>query len=87
MRYPVSQESFDRRVVGLRQAIEAGVSLPPLIVNFSESALTLNDGNHRFQALKDLGSKTFAAIIWTTGDVDMTMFMTLYSGCCQEIGP
>ena len=85
MRYPVSQEDFDRRVEGIKKAIATGLSLPPLIINFSDDKLTLSDGNHRYQALKELGFNTIDTIVWTTGAQDMKKFMAEYENRFQRI--
>ncbi len=55
-------------------ALRAGMDIPPLIVNYDEDVLTVNDGSHRLEAIKRLGYETFPIILWTTGQEDMDQF-------------
>ena len=40
--------------------------MPPLIVSIEDGSFVLNDGNHRFEALKQLGIREYWVIIWET---------------------
>lgn len=86
MKYPVSVEEFAVRVGKIKTAIADGASLPPLIVNYSNGSLTLNDGNHRHEALKQLGFTKINAIIWTTGESDMDEFRERFERSTRKIG-
>ena len=55
MRFPVEREGFERKVEHLSRVISSGEDLPPLIVGYDEGVLTVNDGNHRLEALNRLG--------------------------------
>ena len=74
MTYRVHPEVFERKVQGIMQAAESGVDLPPLIVNYADGSLTLNDGNHRFEAYSRLGFADCQVIIWTSSEQDMADF-------------
>jgi hypothetical protein len=83
MAYPVPLEGFVARVGRIRAALEGGQSLPPLLVNYSEGRLTLNDGNHRHEAHRLLGSRTVPAIFWTTGQAAMDEFLTRFGAALR----
>lgn len=70
MEYPEEEEWFDKRVKALRSAIESGGDLPPLIVNYTKGALTLNDGNHRHEAFRRAGVEEYPVILWATEKED-----------------
>ncbi|NLB91122.1 MAG: ParB N-terminal domain-containing protein [Clostridiales bacterium] len=40
--------------------------MPPLIVEECDGVLELNDGNHRYEALKSLGINQYWVIVWGT---------------------
>ncbi|WP_341677479.1 hypothetical protein [Niveibacterium sp. SC-1] len=80
MKYPEPRESFERRVERIGAAIEAGHALPPLIVEYADDVLTLNDGNHRYEALLRSGADTCVVIIWTTGAADLRAFRQRFHG-------
>lgn len=78
MEYRVRPEAFERKVSGIMQAAEGDADLPPLIVNFADGELTLNDGNHRYEAYLRLGQRECSVIIWTSSREDMVRFAEKY---------
>lgn len=79
MKYRIDQDSFECRVCKIRERMESGWDMPPLIINFSNNRFELNDGNHRYQAMISRGVDGCDTIIWITGDVDYQCFVELYS--------
>lgn len=75
MGYQVDRASFETRVGGILQALEAGVDLPPLIVEFHKNQLTVNDGNHRLEALNRLGRSSAPVILWASGAGELEEFL------------
>ncbi len=58
---------FNARVEAIMGRYQGGLwDMPPLIINYSEGKYELNDGNHRFEALRRLGIGEFWVIIWET---------------------
>lgn len=61
-----------RELMEFRRKVEAIIRLlpewdmPPFLVQYRDGALWLTDGNHRYTALAESGSKTGCAIIWGT---------------------
>ena len=78
MQWQVHPEEFEKHVSSLEAAVQAHADLPPLIVQFTESGFTLNDGNHRLEAFRRTGVDTYAVIIWGTAEADKERFLREY---------
>lgn len=79
MRWPVDAGGFERIVGELVDSIRAGRDVPPLIIKYEAEKFELNDGNHRHEACRRLGVKTFPVIIWITEKADRDDFLRRYS--------
>jgi hypothetical protein len=67
MKYQVSEESFINRVNDIAAKFNKGNwDMPPLLVNHDKNGYELNDGNHRYEALKKLKINQYWVIIWET---------------------
>lgn len=67
MPYVIPADSFYARVERIATRYANGDwDMPPLIINRDAGRYELNDGNHRFEALKQLGIKRYWVIIWAT---------------------
>ncbi|MDR2941986.1 MAG: ParB/RepB/Spo0J family partition protein [Treponema sp.] len=67
MKFQIPETDFIRRVDDIASAYNrGGWDMPPLIVCREENRYELNDGNHRYEALKKLGINQYWAIIWET---------------------
>lgn len=67
MKWQVDKSGFTQRVNNIADRYKTGAwDMPPLIVNDSDGVLELNDGNHRYEALKTLGINEYWVIIWKT---------------------
>ena len=71
MKFRVNEGGFERKVASLMSAIIGGNDLPPIMVNYADGQLTLNDGNHRFEAYTRLGKTSCYAIIWTSSESEI----------------
>ena len=78
MRYRVNEGGFERKVLSLMSSISDGKDLPPIMVNFADGELTLSDGNHRFEALTQLGVKEYPVIVWITEKDEYEEFAERY---------
>ena len=74
MKYRTTAESFKKHVNGLQKILEQTQDMPPLIVNYVDGRFELNDGNHRFEALKRLGVTEFHFVVWITDLQDYNDF-------------
>ena len=63
-------ENWERRVSNLQELIKEGWDIPPLIVNHYDGYLEVNDGNHRYEALKREGIDKFWIILWDSDNPD-----------------
>ncbi|MDR2972933.1 MAG: ParB/RepB/Spo0J family partition protein [Bacteroidales bacterium] len=67
MKFQVSEEYFKKRVNDIAIFFKKGNwDMPPLIVNRAGNRYELNDGNHRYEALKKIGITRYWVIIWET---------------------
>lgn len=78
MRFRVDAQGFEKRVCALMRAAEAGVDLPPLIVEYTGGGFVLSDGNHRFEAYRRLGTQRVHCIVWMTGEAAHEAFLAEY---------
>jgi len=70
MNYIVSEKSFNIRVNGIIQGVQNGLVLPPILINYVEGNLTINDGNHRYEAYKRMDYKQIPGIFWVSDKAD-----------------
>jgi hypothetical protein len=80
MRYQIDAGGFDWRVNEIQKRFKDKWDMPPLIINYCEDKFELNDGNHRYEALKRSGVQEYHVIIWITEDRDYQSFSSKY-GC------
>ena len=67
MKWQVPEISFNKHVDGIASFYSTGNwDMPPLIVYRDDNGYELNDGNHRYEALKRLGINEYWVIIWET---------------------
>ena len=66
IKYQVNTEWFEKRVQSLKKTLQSNDDMPPLIVHFVDHGFELCDGNHRFEALTQLGVKEYPVIVWIT---------------------
>ncbi|QUI22599.1 ParB N-terminal domain-containing protein [Vallitalea pronyensis] len=56
--------NFEERVKKMQLSIRDGWEVPPLIVNHNKGKFELNDGNHRYEALRRLDIHMYWVIFW-----------------------
>ncbi|MCL2834796.1 MAG: hypothetical protein FWD78_16625 [Treponema sp.] len=67
MKFKVPEKQFNKHVNEIALSFNKGDwDMPPLIINMNGNNFVLNDGNHRFEALKKLGVKKYWIILWET---------------------
>ena len=74
IKYYVPTEAFEKRVNNIQKVLAEKNDMPPLIANYFNEQFELNDGNHRFEALKRLGVTEYPFIIWITEKHDYDDF-------------
>jgi len=73
MKYSINEDDKEQikwfwfNIGGISERYKNGNwDMPPLIIQDCEGGYELNDGNHRFEALKMLGIKEYWVILWRT---------------------
>lgn len=78
MKYIIDKDRFEHIVSKMINEIKNGWDMPPLIINYSNGVFELNDGNHRYEALKRSEITEYYAIIWITDEEDLHSFKEYY---------
>lgn len=78
MIYQVNAEWFEKRVQSLKKTLQVNDDMPPLIVHYVSHNFELCDGNHRFEALTQLGVKEYPVIVWITEKEEYDEFIKIY---------
>lgn len=76
--YIIDKLRFEEDVKRMINEISKEWDVPPLIVNYENKKFKLNDGNHRYEAMKRSGINEYYVIIWTTDEKDMNEFKEIY---------
>lgn len=79
LKYVIDEKHFEYNVKKIMERFQSGWDMPPLIINYHHKIFELNDGNHRFEALKRLNVESYDVIIWTTDKRDYDDFLETYS--------
>jgi len=66
MKWPVDEQGFNEKVDQVMKRYKTGWDMPPLIIGLHDGEYELNDGNHRYEALRRLGIEEHWVIIWET---------------------
>jgi ParB-like nuclease domain len=61
---PIEPEEWEEDVSTLEGSIEQGWEPPPLLAEFQDGRLLLQDGNHRYEALLRAGETEAWVIVW-----------------------
>lgn len=64
MLYNESETDFRRRIDEIKMAIETGLTSAPLLAESTEKGFKLLDGNHTYEALKELGYEEYWVIFF-----------------------
>ena len=78
MKFKTNPDSWAARVAELETSIQNDPDMPPLIVHYVDGGFELNDGNHRWQAYKNLGAQSVWAIVWITEAAERDDFIAAY---------
>lgn len=75
----MDRASFETHVANIQAAVRDGADLPPLIANFQAGGrFVLNDGNHRWEALKRQGERRARFVVWTCSAAECDEFWLRY---------
>lgn len=79
IKYQVNAEWFKKRVQSLKKILQSNYDMPPLIVHYVDHGFELCDGNHRLEALTQLGVKEYPVIVWITEKDEYEEFVGKYT--------
>jgi ParB-like nuclease domain len=61
---PIDERDWEDDVDGMAASLEEGWEPPPLLAEYQDGRLLLQDGNHRFEALKRAGASTAWVLVF-----------------------
>jgi hypothetical protein len=67
---PIDTDEWEDDVDGMRSSLEEGWQPPPVLVELRDGRLVLEDGNHRYEALRREGASRVWAIVWGDDPAD-----------------
>jgi hypothetical protein len=71
---PVAEEDWESDVKGMEHSVEQGWHPPPLLVSHHDGKYFLEDGNHRCETLRRMGSTHAWAILLFPDEVERDRF-------------
>jgi hypothetical protein len=77
MKYRTPEDEFDKKVNSIINRILAGWEIPPIIVNYDNKKMIINDGNHRYEAYKRIGRNQIKVIFWVTKEREYNKFLKI----------
>jgi hypothetical protein len=61
---PIEEEEWEADVEDMEDSLEEGWEPPPLLAEYQDGRLLLQDGNHRFEALRRAGEREAWVLIY-----------------------
>ena len=71
---PIEADEWEGDVGAMEESIEQGWEPPPLLAQFSDGDLLLQDGNHRYEALVRAGEESAWVLVWFDDRADLERF-------------
>src|SRR5436190_20915466 len=71
---PIDEEEWEGDVDDMAQSIEEGWEPPPLLAEFQDGRLLLQDGNHRYEALQREGAPDAWVLVFFDDPADRDRF-------------
>ena len=71
---PIEAEEWEEDVETMEESIEEGWEPPPLLVEHQDGRLLLQDGNHRYEALRRAGEDEAWVIVWFSSPEERDRF-------------
>ncbi len=67
---PIEPEVWEGDIENMEASIEDGWQPPPVLVEYRDGALLLQDGNHRYEAMLRSGAEQVWAVVWADDEHD-----------------
>ena len=61
---PVADDEWEGEISAMEESVEEGWEPPPLLAEFQDERLLLQDGNHRYEALVRAGAPTAWVLVY-----------------------
>lgn len=75
---PIEEEEWEEDVDAMEESLEEGWQPPPLLVEYQDEKLLLQDGNHRYEALERAGETEAWALVMFANPDDREAFTDRY---------
>jgi hypothetical protein len=72
---PVQPDEWEEDVETMEESIEEGWEPPPLLAEHRDGRLLLQDGNHRYEALRRAGESAAWAVVWFNSEAERDEFL------------
>jgi hypothetical protein len=61
---PIEEDDWETDVRSMEQSVESGWEPPPLLAEFQDGRILLQDGNHRYEALAREGAPSAWVLVY-----------------------
>jgi ParB-like nuclease family protein len=72
---PIEPREWEGDVGEMEESLEQGWEPPPLLAEYQDGRLLLQDGNHRFEALARAGAETAWVLVFFADEADRDAFL------------
>lgn len=76
---PIDEDEWEDDVGAMEESIEQGWEPPPLLAQFQDGKLLLQDGNHRYEALVRAGEPEAWVLIWFDSEDDFERYRAAHA--------
>jgi hypothetical protein len=83
----VEPEEWEHDVGAMEESIEQGWSPPPLLAEYRDGELLLQDGNHRYEALARAGEEAAWVLVWFDDEAERERFRAAMPAPSAPISP
>lgn len=75
---PVEEDEWEADVEAMTTSVEAGWEPPPLLAEFQDGRILLQDGNHRHEALRRDGAESAWVLVYFSDAAERDRFLHRY---------
>jgi len=73
---PIEEDEWESDVAAMEESVEAGWEPPPLLAEYQDGRILLQDGNHRYEALTREGAETAWVLVYFDDEATRDGFAT-----------
>ena len=71
---PIEPEEWEGDIESMEESIESGWEPPPLLAEYQDGRLLLQDGNHRYEALVRTGEQDAWVLVWFDDETEWKQY-------------